>query len=1139
MSQKEARRVEFEITSSQSIYMLACEKAGVVPKKRIRAMLGRSSELSVEGLFLGQGIVALAEAISYGLGAHSKGLTVLNVAGNKIDDTTMQPLAHALSRCRALTDLDLSHNQLTAKGLDNVLCTLLLPTFIQLTRVVLAKNRFDDAALIPLLLALEENRIPALKELDIGHSCLGDDAGQAIGAMLSKNVSLDTLVLKWNKFRLHGADAVATGMLKNSKITSLDLSWNGFGDLSPLGILCEVLLVNTCLTHLNLGRNRIRANGCTVLAASLISNSTLLLLDLDGNPVGAAGAKQMVTLTLPDDDTSDDIYGGNVGVEDDEEDPAAPLKEGSFVKKSKNGSVGLDVSLLDCTLGPQESNKDALNFDADEPGGTYQLDMTRIFDRTVLRTLVRIQLEKRGGFKDNTPKMDGKPYSIRPTLDYEVPGKGQLSFTYNAYSSSVLVADTKVYNALEDLFAANSFNVRRQVLLDMVCKGNSSLTWQQVKVLINLTYGISVRATTAATTQSSLSRGQSRSTSRAQLLRQDTKSGSSSRMSSYPLLEEDLANSDLSQVAPAHVGGGEEARELGDAFAEEEEVVFTEDDDKFATAVAQHKGDLVSIFKLVEADGDGELSCRELKRAVERLLKVKLTDEEGADMFADADWDGGGSISATEWCVYLGMPSGGKRAKLSPIAEQRVMLVTSCFNRLAAEAHRARELLLLLRDDSERQEAQRRLGLCAQTFSLQNPTGFYNLDLSSQADREVAIRLRGLKMDQESLEMRLVQYHAPPRRGGTRDAIQRVWRNALIVTGGSQELIFSHDWNVPKSGRLMLDFVEITHQASNASAASSRRMRALMRRIELIESLLQPEDQAQATLQAITDFLSAQYVTCEQACILLSLFRDSAPRTAFFVKAYARIVDWHNLLHILQRFTQSEIKILGRRIGYANLFNEVMAANYYELDLSDVEQRWVVQELVHLGAVEPGKNCVEVQLQGIDFDIPAGWAADVPRRGLLELYYCRTKEVTMRVLQQGAWDHELSPWKPQGKSLSKFMQSYLHSYCLEDQPPNHGQLLAPSPFGDKWCRPNKLRRIRVKLVNAFASANECFTKLDDDGGGSINRKEMVMGLFSLGVWLHPSESSALMDALDSDGGGEIELDELTEYWDSYIFDGWK
>ena len=58
-------------------------------------------------------------------------------------------------------------------------------------------------------------------------------------------------------------------------------------------------------------------------------------------------------------------------------------------------------------------------------------------------------------------------------------------------------------------------------------------------------------------------------------------------------------------------------------------------------------------------------------------------------------------------------------------------------------------------------------------------------------------------------------------------------------------------------------------------------------------------------------------------------------------------------------------------------------------------------------------------------------------------------------------------------------------------------------------------------------------------GGSINRKEMVMGLFALGVWLHPSESDALIQQLDSDGGGEIELDELQDFWNNYIFDGWK
>ena len=37
---------------------------------------------------------------------------------------------------------------------------------------------------------------------------------------------------------------------------------------------------------------------------------------------------------------------------------------------------------------------------------------------------------------------------------------------------------------------------------------------------------------------------------------------------------------------------------------------------------------------------------------------------------------------------------------------------------------------------------------------------------------------------------------------------------------------------------------------------------------------------------------------------------------------------------------------------------------------TQVEERWVVQELVHLAAVEPGKNCIEVQLNGVDFPIP-------------------------------------------------------------------------------------------------------------------------------------------------------------------------
>jgi hypothetical protein len=60
-----------------------------------------------------------------------------------------------------------------------------------------------------------------------------------------------------------------------------------------------------------------------------------------------------------------------------------------------------------------------------------------------------------------------------------------------------------------------------------------------------------------------------------------------------------------------------------------------------------------------------------------------VSKEEAAAMFAEADWDGGGSITCTEFARYIGMPGSGKRCKLQAVGEERVRLVASCFNRLA------------------------------------------------------------------------------------------------------------------------------------------------------------------------------------------------------------------------------------------------------------------------------------------------------------------------------------------------------------------------------------------------------------------------------------------------------------------------
>ena len=174
------------------------------------------------------------------------------------------------------------------------------------------------------------------------------------------------------------------------------------------------------------------------------------------NPVGAAGAKEMVMLTLPDEDDTDaaqyeastqgESTTGSLEGDDraaaagtlaqetkgqpqDEsgrllqeaqselppvqlDDAASVLVRGAFAKKGKNGKSGLQVSLEKCTLGPQESNKDAMQFDEDEPAGTYVLNLARIFDRTVMRSLVRLTLERKGGFKAGVT-MDGKKALIR------------------------------------------------------------------------------------------------------------------------------------------------------------------------------------------------------------------------------------------------------------------------------------------------------------------------------------------------------------------------------------------------------------------------------------------------------------------------------------------------------------------------------------------------------------------------------------------------------------------------------------------------------------------------------------------------------------------------------------------------------
>lgn len=76
-------------------------------------------------------------------------------------------------------------------------------------------------------------------------------------------------------------------------------------------------------------------------------------------------------------------------------------------------------------------------------------------------------------------------------------------------------------------------------------------------------------------------------------------------------------------------------------------------------------------------------------------------------------------------------------------------------------------------------------------------------------------------------------------------------------------------------------------------------------------------------------------------------------------------------------------------------------------------------------------------------------------------------------------------------------------------------------------------RIKRKLEDKFPSPEECFAALDKDGGGSLDRVELAVGLRSVGVWLHPTELSDLLACLDEDESGTVEEEELVEFWEKY------
>jgi hypothetical protein len=183
---------------------------------------------------------------------------------------------------------------------------------------------------------------------------------------------------------------------------------------------------------------------------------------------------------------------------------------------------------------------------------------------------------------------------------------------------------------------------------------------------------------------------------------------------------------------------------------------------------------------------------------------------------------------------------------------------------------------------------------------------------------------------------------------------------------------------------------------------------------------------------------------------------------------------------------------------------------------------------------EPGKSFVDVQYNDkMDFGIPESWKKTVPDKVNAR---ARCLEVLKLMLPSYSCTDVT---RPPTKGWISFC------YCRESDVVERikarfaGSRAWPEHFnersGREWVKHMRIRIIQQKLISRFGNSPlSGFQALDRDGGGSLDRTEVAVGLYKLGLWLSPQEVSALMSVLDENNDNDIQYNEWVYFWKLHV-----
>ena len=341
---------QFVKTTGVHTYMRKCQEFNVVPVQQFISMMDRDV-VSLKHRGVGSvGGMAIFECLREN--SHIQALDMEdNQLGLNVDVESghLEHITSALSENQVLTHLDLSYNNLAARGCAAVAEALEHNNSIK--ELSLRGNNMGDNG----AQALAESLLKSSKltKLDLSDNGIGEAGGRCLGELVG-NVkgSLKQADFSWNSMRGAAVIEIATG-LRTSPLLRLNLAWNGLGEQGAK-VVGSALSENSTLQFLDISSNRVGLQGAVALAEGLRENQTLRSLQINGNPIGDEGAMTII-----------EAVGQNCSVR--------------------------DLGLQDCLGGPVGSktggSRGGSLFDPLNPTGHYVLNLADKFDCNILERL--------------------------------------------------------------------------------------------------------------------------------------------------------------------------------------------------------------------------------------------------------------------------------------------------------------------------------------------------------------------------------------------------------------------------------------------------------------------------------------------------------------------------------------------------------------------------------------------------------------------------------------------------------------------------------------------------------------------------------------------------------------------------------